>query len=308
MGDQGEGAPMTRTSRSWVLVLVLLAASPPALAQQAAPVQNRSWYPDGYRDLRIAADLMVADFPRRRSDMVMEYFEDPDTEVYELYDCDTLLDIKDNNDEEEWARWRLALRVSKFRRELERLGYPPEIYDRPLLEYERYELTGLEPRWGKPVRELFERFPDGLPAEYFAPEVSDEVIHDMQLYAHGMLAALKDEMEVRRSRLSPQSPRFDLRGDCPNPSRFEIRLDPEDGELWLIKAFDFRLCERRVADPWAHGACSWRRYVEGGDVYLNGHYMFEARWADGTVRRGPRVFEVDIYDEEGDGRLITFSR
>jgi len=301
--------PGTRLAALCMAWIVVCGVAPAVAAQEPAEIPARAWYPDGYRDLRIAADLMAADFPRQRDEMVMAYFEDPETEVYNLSSCDNyFFEFQDDSEGEERQRRLLAYQVSKLRREFERLGYPRQVYDRPLLEYERSELTGVDPPWSKRLRDLEERFPNGPPSEYFAPDPSDEVIADRQLMGFGMLAALKDEMESRRRSVSPQRPRFEFRGDCPNPTSFEILLAPEDGELWLINAFEFRICERRVADPWAHEACGWRKYAEDGETYLNGHYMFEARWPDGTVRRGPRAFEVNVYDEEGDGRLITFNR
>ena len=156
--------------------------------------------------------------------------------------------------------------------------------------------------------ELTERYPDGLTVDYSEREpTAQEREADMDILGTGMLGALKDELEARRQRLSPRLPGFVVSGGCgAGESEFEIRLVPATGELWLINAFAFRVCERKVADPWNHRACSWSQYGEGDSTFASGRYMYEARWPDGTVKRGARVLEGNF--EEEDGTVITFRR
>ena len=78
---------------------------------------------------------------------------------------------------------------------------------------------------------------------------------------------------------------------------------PTSGQLWLINAFAFKVCERKVADPWDHGACGWSEFISGDTTTASGRYMYEARWPNGTVRRGAKVLQ-----ETEDGGAIVIRR
>jgi hypothetical protein len=285
-----------------------LAAWPVAgLAQPAGSIPNQAWYPQGYLDLREAAALQVETFPRPADGLVFEDYDDPQVKNYDMIDCDPLYDVPDGVDEETAERMQLALEVAKYRRELATIGYPLEVYDQPLLDYERWVLTGAVPRWGERFAALAARYPDGPPEGFYAQDRSDEEIAEMESLSYGMLGALRGELETRRQRLSPRSARIVVEGGCgAGESEFEIRLVPANGELWLINAFAFRVCERKVADPWNHRACSWSQYGAGDTTFASGRYMYEARWPNGTVQRGAKVLEGGFEDDGA--TVITFRR
>jgi hypothetical protein len=282
-----------------LLSLALVPAE--TVAQQPPGIPDQSWYPEGYRDLRIAAALQAETFPREEDLMVVEDFDDPSVKTYDLIDCDPFYDVPEGLDEAEAERVQLALDMSKMRAEFARLGYPLEVYDQPLLDYERWILTGTAPGWARRLLALMDKYPEG---EIEGFQGTEEEGH---LLGTGMLGALKDELEERRKRLGPRLPHFVVEGGCgAGEEEFEIRLVPANGELWLINAFAFRVCERKVADPWNHRACGWSQYAAGDTTFASGRYMFEARWPDGTVQRGARVLEGSFDEEEGS--VITFRR
>ncbi len=84
-----------------------------------------------------------------------------------------------------------------------------------------------------------------------------------------------------------------------------IALAPDNGRLWLINAFAFKVYERKTAVPWDHSACGWSEYASGDSAIASGRYMYEARWPDGTVRRGSKIFGPD---QDGEDLLVAFRR
>ena len=260
------------------------APAPPALAQpipaaiDPASVPDQPWYPPGYRDLRIAAAGEVATFPR-------EPIKVKQGAEYNLASCgerhpDRIFDDPVANEQA-----RLALEVSRLRAELKGLGYPAEVYEQPLLDYERARLTA---------------------------------------GTTGSIESLAAELEARRQRTQagkpivyqPCSPpragatgfgallvpvRMRERGD----EDVAIVTSPPNGRLWLINGFAFRLCERKTANPWDHLACGWNEYTASDGAHLSGRYIYEVRWPDGTVRRGARILEFDSDDQN---RVIRFTR
>jgi hypothetical protein len=282
-----------------LLALALLPS--PATAQSAPAIPDQAWYPEGYRDLRIAAALQAETFPRADDIIVVEDFDDPRLKAYDLIDCDPFYDVPEGLEEQEADRVQLAIDVSKMRAEFARLGYPLEVYDQPMLDYERFMLAGAEPVWAGRLLALMAKYPDGE-IEGFAGTAEES-----SLLGSGMLGALAAELNARRARLSPRLPRFVVEGGCgAGEEEFEIRLVPATGELWLINAFAFRVCERKVADPWNHRACGWSQYSAGDTTVASGRYMYEARWPDGTVKRGARVLQADFDNDETGA--VTFRR
>lgn len=284
----------TKRSSGIACAALLLAGAntPQALAQPAPDVPARDWYPEGYHDLRIAAAQQVATFPE-------ELFS------YDLYSCTLGDDLPEDMNEGDRELALVALEISQFRSDFADIGYPLEVYDLPLLEYERWLLTGDVPPWGRRAAEV-ESEPVPETEEYSDVDWTPEQIAEFELREYGMLSALKDVLEERRKQISPRKPRFFVEGGCgAGEEEFEIKLEPANGELWLINAFAFRVCERKVADPWDHRACGWTQYLNDDSAFASGRYMYEARWGS-TVKRGARVLQYD-YDED-EGGVITFRR
>ncbi|MBL0914505.1 MAG: hypothetical protein IBJ13_03020 [Sphingopyxis sp.] len=102
--------------------------------ERAVPPQD--WYPDGYRDIRIAAEAQATETLRSRAVLVGNC-ADGGGQCYNLWnpipqrinpgEADPMLKRYGNT----------ALEVARLRQEFELLGYPRSVYDGPLASYER---------------------------------------------------------------------------------------------------------------------------------------------------------------------------
>ena len=257
-----------------------------AMRRFAASIPDQPFYPAGYRDLRIAAAAEVAAFPRPRQYMLMEGFggEGP---TYDVIDCNA------EGLETEESDWRtaeyggVAIDVARIHGELRGMGYRPEIYEEPLLKFERELLTEIA-------------------AEARGPEPASE---DSDGYAGIAFDAgkgpLAEEMERRRARLQPDKPKIVAEGGCGGgEAGFVIRTSPPNGKLWVVNAFAFHLCTLKVPDPWDLRACRWTEVDQDNPTMASGRYMYQARWPDGKSARGARIFEAT----SGDVETITIRR
>jgi hypothetical protein len=266
---------------AWAAAVALAALPVAGMAQAGSTIPNQGWYPEGYLDLREAAARQVEKFPREERALLMEDWDDPDRETYDLIDCNAGVDLPAGMSPREEVLSLLALEIARFRSEFARVGYRRDVYDEPLLAYERAALAELE---------------------------AEDLSEDEGVYLEDIAGGyeLLEELEARRQRLQPDKPSFVSEGGCgAGESEFAIRLSPANGELWLINAFAFRVCERKVANPWDHNACGWTQYQEGDSTFASGRYMYEARWGS-TVKRGSRELQGDPADE--DVTQITFRR
>lgn len=275
---------MRMTGHLWgcVAAIGLATVSIPALAQAESAIPNQSWYPEGYLDLRFAAAAQHKAFPPGPG--TMEDWEHPGQFSYDVIDCAFgYYDVPAEMDEKERNLAALAIEVERYRTQLQMLGYPKQVYEQPLLDHERSEIQAI-------LGASADADPDAQSTRQWES-----------------LAKLAEVMEARRLKLSPERPRIYSEGGCgAGESEFAIRMVPTSGELWLINAFAFRVCERRVANPWDHSACKgWTQFVEGDTTFAAGRYMFEARWG-AKVQRGARLLEGDPEDE--DVTQITFRR
>lgn len=284
---------MTRAVAS--LALLALVATTPL----TAAVPNQPWYPEGYLDLRSAAAQQVEDFPRDPINLLMEDWDDPRIKTYDLVDCNLGYDLSEDLDNRTTLFSELALDIARMRLELAYLGYRAEVYDAPLLGHERAMLAAIDANATGLVRELVTE-EDGY--SYLGYPEGWVTLTDLQ-GDYDLLA----ELETRRLRLQPRQPRFVVLGDCgAGEEEFEINLIPANGELWLVNAFAFRVCERKVPDPWNHSACGWTQFIAGDSTFASGRYMFEARWPNGSVKRGARVLQADFDGDESGA--VTFRR
>ena len=299
----------------------LLAVSPVLAAAKEPPSQiavpDQPWYPPGYRDLRVAAEGMVRAFPRDQV-AVLHDWDDDGVGGYDVVDCMLGYDLPDNADWQAHLRELLALDVARMRVELARIGYRPEVYEAALLKHERASLAQLPsvPRPPPPID--YDALLDAQSTEEAsatdnpalqsplndnaiadaATEPPEEGDYDTSFWGKEKLAAA---MERRRKRLQPGKPQIYMEGGCGGgESAFSVALSPPDGRLWLINAFAFKVCERKRPDPWDHVACGWNEFASGDKSVFSGRYMYEARWPDGTVRRGAKVLE----DTEEAGEIV----
>ena len=128
-----------------VLAAVAGPAALPAggLAQSAGSIPNQPWYPAGYLDMREAAASQVEDFPRNPRVVLMEDWDDPNLKTYDVIDCMLAYDLPEMAPYEREVG-SLALDIARMRHELAEFGYAKEVYDGPLLDYERAALAAFD--------------------------------------------------------------------------------------------------------------------------------------------------------------------
>jgi hypothetical protein len=79
------------------------------------------------------------------------------------------------------------------------------------------------------------------------------------------------------------------------PPRASFVTSPPNAEIWLVSAFAFRVCQRKVPDPWDRLGCRWTEIQTGANKPLSGRFIYQVRWPDGTVRKGAR--DIAPYDD-----------
>ena len=135
----------------WGPALLLLALAPavPAIAQAdeaalptatdldriAATVPDQSWYPEGYYDIRIAAEAEAAESPRPLK-VVVGACPDGDGQCTDLSNPIADRIVGDEGDRTLARYGNIALEVSRFRQDLMLAGYPATVYASPLAAYE----------------------------------------------------------------------------------------------------------------------------------------------------------------------------
>lgn len=130
------------------IAALLLAPFAPARAQDGPPpdaqasgdpdaeIPNEPWYPDGYFDVRMAAEAQIADTPRSKAAILAPCASGGGT-CYALIDPAPQQITADETDPSLVAYGNIALDVSRLRQELARVGYPDRVYAEPLAAYER---------------------------------------------------------------------------------------------------------------------------------------------------------------------------
>ncbi|MGB3846915.1 MAG: hypothetical protein WA940_13680 [Sphingopyxis sp.] len=266
----------------WIALAVAAAAPAGAAAQTDDPpdatalkaleagVPPQSWYPDGYYDLRIAAEAEAAENPRAAERLVTAM---PDAAGklrprYDIVDCAPDHAAADSGDAATRRLGDLALEVARLRHEFARLTYPTAVYAEPLLAFER---AGIK-----------------------ATDAGD----------YSTLAAAA---EANRQRIAPTLPAIAARASCsaekgagpiltrgiaaalpaPRPS-VTLATQPATGEVLLISAFAFKVCTRKQPDPWDRFQCKWNEIETGVKKPLSGRFVYQVKWPDGTVRKGTR--------------------
>jgi hypothetical protein len=133
-------------SAAWLAAQVAPAApqatGPEAVAAWRASIPDQAYYPPGYRDLRIAAAVQVAAFPRD-PDRVASNDMDGSPVGYDVIDCNAEYVDSAAMGPEAAEQSEIALEVERIRAELRGLGYRSEIYEEPLRAYERESLAAL---------------------------------------------------------------------------------------------------------------------------------------------------------------------
>jgi len=284
-------------------VVLLGLAGSPAVAQDFPDVAAQSWYPEGYLDLRIAAAGAAASVPREQSRMLASSEGEPSVQSYDLVDCTIGSSVPAGaRDDLGWREYALALDVSSKRMELARLGYLLEVYDQPLRDYERAALASIALAQAELTRMAGDS--GALSQAQWEDYQTRMAVHHV---GYRQLAA---DLEARRTQFQPDKPQFVAAKTCTGTypdlildigrvspavrgpdDGFTFFMRPRNGRIRLINAFQFRVCERRVQDPYREESCGWNEYSDGESTERAGRYMYEVRWPDGTVQRGAKLLE-----------------
>lgn len=110
-----------------------------ALKRLEAAVPAQRWYPEGYRDLRIAAEAESRETARDR-DAIVRPCVDGDGLCYDIADPGSQRVATGESDAALLRYGNIALDVSRIRQELTLVGYKAEVYTAPLADYERQRI------------------------------------------------------------------------------------------------------------------------------------------------------------------------
>lgn len=290
-----------------MLMLVAALASPVAAGAKEpigaaglkaieAKVPPQDWYPDGYYDIRIAAEGQIADFPR---DTLTMDWGDGQPPYYDVIDCNAEYVSLDETDPLTARYGGVALEVARLRAEFERMKYPVAVYAEPLLAFEKAMIEDAKAA-PEPMSEADIAAADAADAAMEA-DVSDAAAEpaDGGGLENDPYYRLAQAVEANRARLAPKLPKVVADGGCGagegNP--VVVRTSPPQGEVLMINAFAFKVCTRKKPDPWDRFACKWNEIETGVDQTLSGRYVYQVKWPDGTVRKGTREI-VPSYDDE----------
>lgn len=287
-----------------MLMLVAALASPVAAGAKEpigaaglkaieAKVPPQGWYPDGYYDIRIAAEGQIADFPR---DTLTMDWGDGQPPYYDVIDCNAEYVSLDETDPLTARYGGVALEVARLRAEFERMKYPVAVYAEPLLAFEKAMIEDAKAA-PEPMSEADIAAADAA----MEADVSDAAAEpaDGGGFENDPYYRLAQAVEANRARLAPKLPKVVADGGCGagegNP--VIVRTSPPQGEVLMINAFAFKVCTRKKPDPWDRFACKWNEIETGVDQTLSGRYVYQVKWPDGTVRKGTREI-VPSYDDE----------
>lgn len=290
-------------------------------------VPPQSWYPDGYYDVRIAAEGQMADFPR--DNLTMDW-GDGEPPSYDVIDCNAEYVSLDDTDPFTARYGGVALEVARLRAEFERLKYPPAVYAGPLLAFEKAKIeeakTAPDPMTEAEINAAY------AAEEGAAGDAADGVMSETDAAAAEAASAaaaaadaaadsdapldlssdpyhaLAEAVEANRQRLAPKLPKVLADGGCGagEGSAVIVKTVPPQGEVMLINAFAFKVCTRKKPDPWDRFACKWTEIETGIEKQLSGRYVYQVKWPDGTVRKGTRDI-VPNYDDET-AATVTFKK
>ena len=278
------------------------AQTPPdaaALKAIEAKVPPQSWYPEGYYDVRIAAEAQVAEHPRAEKDLAFDWgagngqrydIIDSSAEYYTdsaEYDAVTLRYVTD------------AVDISRIRSELERLGFPLAVYAEPLAAFERARVEAAAKLSEREVR---------IAAGVEMPAEDEPYPDDVGDYEDSAEYKFVQAVEANRKRLAPKLPAVTLEGGCGagDGAPVIVKTSPPGGEVLLVNAFAFKVCTRKKTDPWDRFACKWNEIETGVEKQLSGRYVYQVKWPDGVVRKGTREI---IAGPDGDpASTVTFRK
>lgn len=356
------------TGRIFLIAATLMAAvTAPAAAQDdealpdagvmarlAADLPEQTWYPEGYYDVRLAAEAQVTETPRD----LRAYVGACSGGEGQCYDpVDPLPRHIDVGESDPAVRryGNVALDIARLGQELARAGYPAAVYGAPLLRYE--ETLVAAARDDTLSATIASRALQSLVAAVEAnratqaPDlprvlsVDDNAARVVVVSSSGPSAstypagkklasdaklALKagDRVELLAADgvrtltgpgtfnvgqppiralgalLSSPAPRRTVgavRGGRA-PVGVTVQTNPPTGEVLMVSAFAFRICQRKTADPWDRFRCRWNEIETGVAKPLSGRFVYQVKWPDGTVRKGTREISA------GETGAVTFRK
>ncbi|MBL8649454.1 MAG: hypothetical protein JNL35_03520 [Sphingopyxis sp.] len=284
------------------LPMAAQAQTPPDAARLKtieAKVPPQSWYPDGYYDVRIAAEAQVAEVPRATKDLAFDW-GDGSGKRYDIIDCSAEYFTDAADYDPLMLRYATdAVDISRIRSELERLGFPLAVYAEPLAAFERARVEAAAKLSERDVR---------IAAGLEMPAEDEPYPDDVGDYEDSPEFRFVAAVEANRKRLAPKLPMVTLEGGCGagEGAPVIVKTSPPGGEVLLANAFAFKVCTRKNTDPWDRFACKWNEIETGVEKQLSGRYVYQVKWPDGTVRKGTREI---IAGPDGDpASTVTFRK
>lgn len=294
------------------------AQTPPdaaALKAIEAGVPPQSWYPEGYYDVRIAAEAERREIRVATKDLLHDW-DDGEGKRYDVIDCvaepPPVLEVDPVT-----ARYGfVASEVARIRANLGQLKFPAALYAEPLLAFEKakVEEAAAAPDPQAEAAQIAEWEAAVAAAERagtepppFAAEAEargdDGGSGDGEGEYEDPYAALAKAIEANRQRQAPKLTRVVAEGGCGagGAGPVIVRTVPPLGEVLLVNAFAFNVCTRKTANPWDRFACKWAEIETGVEKDLVGRYVYQVRWPDGAVRKGTR----DIVPEYNTDQAVT---
>lgn len=259
---------------------------PPAVARKS----ESDLYPPDYLAMKTAAAVTSVSYGNLQPD-------ERSTDNVALYSSYSLFDCAETDDAEPNPKWRadpleeLAKRVVGFANGLKSAGYSAQLYEAPVAEYERRQLSIL----AKGTASTPE--PELTPSEW-RPETR----------ADRELQHLVELLERRRVQLEPEMPHIEGETGCGGgETPYQFRSIPAQASIWVASSFSFALCAARKVDPWNHEACDrWTEVGDGRARFLSGRFKYDARWPDGRIARGVRdLTDADAGEMDDDYQPIA---
>ena len=72
---------------------------------------------------------------------------------------------------------------------------------------------------------------------------------------------------------------------------YRLLTEPPGADVFVIPRFSFRVCEKRLSDPYARGACAaWVKVPQGSATKVSGIYHYSVEWPDGAREREQTTF------------------
>ncbi|MBN8845053.1 MAG: hypothetical protein J0H88_17595 [Sphingomonadales bacterium] len=275
-----------------------------------AEVPRQSWYPDGYYDVRIAAESEQGETKGTSKDLLGDW-NDGLGKRYDVIDCSAESPNALEVDPVTARYGFVASEVARLRSDFRRLKFPAALYAEPLLAFEKAKIEeatkGPDPQveaaryaereaaYAKAEREGRDPPPPLEDSSGGDEEVGDDY--------EDPYFALAKAVEANRERSAPKLPKVVAEGGCGagGAGPIIVKTMPPQGEVLLVNAFAFKVCTRKVPDPWDRFACKWTEIETGVEKSLAGRYVYQVRWPDGTVRKGTR----DIVPEYDTDQAVT---